>query len=280
MAAEPLRGGLRAAGDTPAPADADGQARPDLVAQPQPDGSASPRPALLGRPPWTLMYHSVDSGPQDPYLLTVSPERFAAQLAWLHRQGLRGVSMRELVRAYEQGATDGLVGLTFDDGYADFPRRVLPALREYDFTATLYVVAGRMGGHNAWDPDAPRKPLVTADQVRQLAATGVEIGSHGLSHRRMTGLGEEDLALETRRSRAVLESVVEGPVTGFCYPYGAVDDAAERSVAAAGYDHGVGIGHQPATSRWALPRCYVGERDGGLRLRAKRLRHALRGWSA
>jgi peptidoglycan/xylan/chitin deacetylase (PgdA/CDA1 family) len=225
------------------------------------------------------MYHSVDSGPQDPYLLTVSPQRFAAQLTWLHRQGLRGVSMRELVRAYEQRATAGLVGLTFDDGYADFPRQVLPLLSAHGFTATLYVVAGRMGGHNAWDADAPRKPLVTIDQVRQLAEAGVEIGSHGLSHRRMTGLGAEELAVETRRSREVLETVVGGPVTGFCYPYGAVDDAAERSVAAAGYDYGTGISHQPVTSRWALPRCYVGERDGGLRLHAKRARNALRGRS-
>ncbi len=280
MVAEPLRGGLQAAGGTPPPVDAEEPARPDVVAQPQPDGSASPRPALLGRPPWTLMYHSVDSGPQDPYLLTVSPQRFAAQLAWLHRNGLRGVSMRELVRAYEQRTTDGLVGLTFDDGYADFPRRVLPALRAHGFTATLYVVAGRMGGHNVWDADAPRKPLVTIEQVRQLADAGVEIGSHGLSHRRMTGLGEEELATEARRSREVLESVVQRPVTGFCYPYGAVDAAAERAVAAAGYDYGAGIRHQSTTSRWALPRCYVGERDGGLRLRAKRLRHALRGWSA
>lgn len=254
MVAEPLRGGLQTAGGT------------------------TPRPRLRGRPPWTLMYHSVDSGPQDPYLLTVSPARFLAQLAWLHRHGLRGVSMRDLVRAYEQRATRGLVGLTFDDGYADFPRQVLPVLRAYGFTATLYVVAGRMGGHNSWDADAPRKPLVTADQVRQLAGAGVEIGSHGLSHRRMTGLVEEDLATETRRSRDVLESVVQEPVTGFCYPYGAVDDAAERAVAAAGYEYGAGICHQSATSRWALPRCYVGERDGGLRLRAKRARHALRGW--
>ncbi|SEM11553.1 polysaccharide deacetylase family protein [Streptacidiphilus jiangxiensis] len=276
MVAEPLRGGVQAPGE------------PGVVAQPQPDGSASPRrpagpverPALEGRPPWALMYHSVDSGPQDPYLLTVSPQRFAAQLGWLRRRGLRGVSMRELVRAYEQQAADGLVGLTFDDGYADFPRQVLPLLRAHGFTATLYVVAGRMGGHNAWDADAPRKPLVTIDQVRQLADAGVEIGSHGLSHCRMTGLAADELTTETRRSREALESVVRGPVTGFCYPYGAVDEAAEQAVAAAGYDYGAGICHQSATSRWALPRCYVGERDGGLRLSAKRVRHALRGWSA
>ncbi|MEY9942384.1 polysaccharide deacetylase family protein [Streptacidiphilus sp. MAP5-3] len=232
---------------------------------------------FAGRPPWTLMYHSVDSDEQDPYLLTVSPERFARQMDWLHRRKLRGVAMSELLRAHAEGAAAGLVGLTFDDGYADFPREVVPVLRRHGFTATAYVVAGRMGGHNAWDADAPRKPLVTIAQVRAMASAGVEIGSHSLSHRRMKGLPAEELALETRRSKELLESVVEAPVAGFCYPYGLFDDAAIGAVREAGYGYGVGIGHHAGTSRWALPRCYVGQRDGGLRLRAKRVRHAVRG---
>jgi peptidoglycan/xylan/chitin deacetylase (PgdA/CDA1 family) len=236
--------------------------------------------AFPGRPPWTLMYHSVDSDEQDPYLLTVSPARFARQMEWLRHHGMRGVAMGELLRARAAGRSAGLVGLTFDDGYADFPREVVPVLRRHGFTATAYVVAGRMGGHNAWDADAPRKPLVTIAQVRAMAEAGMEIGSHSLSHRRMPGLPPEELALETRRSKELLESVVEGPVTGFCYPYGAVDDAAMDAVREAGYGYGVGICHASGASRWALPRCYVGERDGGLRLTAKRIRHVFRGWAS
>ncbi|MEZ0064797.1 peptidoglycan/xylan/chitin deacetylase (PgdA/CDA1 family) [Streptacidiphilus sp. MAP12-20] len=295
MGAEPLQGERSAPSELvrlkqqAAPAALDGAAGRDETASPDeaavPDeaaaqeGAQAPDRVFTGRPPWTLMYHSVDTVPEDPYLVTVTPERFVRQMEWLRRRRMRGVSMSELLLAQERGSASGLVGLTFDDGYADFPREVLPVLLRYGFNATAYIVAGRMGGHNAWDVDGPRRPLVTIAQVRQLASAGVEIGSHSLSHRRMAGLSGEDLALETRRSKELLEAVVDGPVTGFCFPYGASDEAAERAVGAAGYAYGVGICHQHTASRWALPRCYVGERDGGLRLRAKQIRHTLRGWT-
>jgi peptidoglycan/xylan/chitin deacetylase (PgdA/CDA1 family) len=230
------------------------------------------------RAPWTLMYHSVDEDCEDPYQLTVTPARFARQMAWLHRRGLRGVAVAELLAAHARGRAAGLVGLTFDDGYADLPRQVLPVLERFGFTATAYVVAGRLGSHNTWDADAPRKPLMSAEQVRAVAMRGLEIGSHGLNHRALTGLPPEQLALETGRSRELLEDLLEQPVTGFCYPYGALDPQAVAAVRDSGYQHAVAIDHGDLTGRWALPRCYVGERDGCLRLRAKRARHRARAW--
>ncbi|MET8703676.1 polysaccharide deacetylase family protein [Kitasatospora sp. NPDC004723] len=226
--------------------------------------------------PWILMYHSVAVEKEDPYQLTVSPERFAEQIAWLHRRGWRGVSVRELMRARAAGRADKLVGLTFDDGYADFARYAVPILQAYGFAATAYVVADLLGRANDWDTEGPRKTLLTVQEVTDLAAAGWEIGSHGLGHRALAGLPADVLAAQTRESRRVLEEVVGGPVTGFCYPYGAVDQAATQAVRDAGYDYACAIAHSPLTGRYALPRCYVGDRDGAWRLRAKRGRHRLR----
>ncbi|MBV2151362.1 polysaccharide deacetylase family protein [Kitasatospora sp. SUK 42] len=226
--------------------------------------------------PWILMYHSVAVEEEDPYQLTVSPDRFAEQIAWLHRRGRRGVSVRELIRARELGRDDGLVGLTFDDGYADFARYAVPILQAYGFTATAYVVADLLGQDNGWDAEGPRKKLLTVPEVTELAAAGWEIGSHGLGHQALPGLSAETLAAQTRESRRLLEEVVGGPVTGFCYPYGAVDLPAAQAVHDAGYDYACAIAHSPLTGRFALPRCYVGARDGAWRLRAKRGRHRLR----
>ncbi|MFB6889826.1 polysaccharide deacetylase family protein [Kitasatospora sp. NPDC056327] len=226
--------------------------------------------------PWILMYHSVAVEKEDPYQLTVSPERFAEQIAWLHRRGRRGVSVRELMRARAAGRADRLVGLTFDDGYADFARHAVPILQAYGFTATAYVVADLLGRANDWDTEGPRKTLLTVQEVTDLAAAGWEIGSHGLGHRALPGLPAEVLAAQTRESRRVLEEVIDGPVTGFCYPYGAVDLAATHAVRDAGYDYACAIGHSVLTGRYALPRCYVGDHDGAWRLRAKRGRHRLR----
>ena len=240
------------------------------------------RPATTGpgtgapTAPWILMYHSVALEKEDPYLLTVSPERFAEQMDWLHRRGRRGVSTRELMRARAEGRAERLVGLTFDDGYADFARHAVPVLQQYGFTATAYVVPDLLGRANEWDAQGPRKKLLTARQVAELAEAGWEIGSHGLGHRALPGLPADLLAVQTRESRRALEELVGGPVTGFCYPYGAVDLAATLAVRDAGYDYACAIAHSRLTGRYALPRCYVGDRDGGWRLRAKRGRHRLR----
>jgi peptidoglycan/xylan/chitin deacetylase (PgdA/CDA1 family) len=64
------------------------------------------------------MYHSVADCTDDPYRITVTPERLDGQLAWLRRRGLTGVSVTDLLTARARGESHGLVGLTFDDGYA------------------------------------------------------------------------------------------------------------------------------------------------------------------
>jgi peptidoglycan/xylan/chitin deacetylase (PgdA/CDA1 family) len=224
--------------------------------------------------PWILMYHSVAEYEHDPYLVTVRPARLDAQLAWLRRAGLAGVGVGELLAARRRGAARGLVGLTFDDGYTDFADTVVPLLRRHGFGATVYVVAGLFGGHNRWDPDGERKDLMTADEVAAVAGQGIEVGAHGLTHVPLTGAIERvDLVREVEESRRVLEDVVHGPVRGFCYPYGAHDDRSIAAVAAAGYDHACATGRPPDPGPLALPRTYVGDRDGAPRLAAKWTRH-------
>jgi peptidoglycan/xylan/chitin deacetylase (PgdA/CDA1 family) len=230
--------------------------------------------------PFVLMYHSVGQGvgaEEDPYQLTVTPERLDAQLRALRRQGLCGMSMRDLLAA--DGAAGRGVGLTFDDGYVDFVEEAVPVLRRHGATATVYVLAGRLGGDNSWDTDAPRKPLMTADQVRESAAAGMEIGSHGLMHRHLPRLDERELTAELVQSRSRLADVIGAPVDGLAYPYGDLGPREVAAARAAGYDNAVAVnvaGTGVAAGRHALPRSYAGQRDGGLRLLAKRARARLR----
>jgi len=223
--------------------------------------------------PVILMYHSVEPYTEDPYRITVRPERFERQLRWLRRHGLRGVSMRDLRAAPDPR---GLVGLTFDDGYADFVTRVLPALRRYGFTATVYVVGGAVGGHNAWDADGPRKPLMTADDVRRIADAGVEVGSHSLTHPRLPAVDDRALQDEIGASRVALADLVGGPVDGFCYPYGAAGRREVAMVALAGYGYACAVGARTHAGPHALPRTYIGDSDSAPRLYAKWIRHSLR----
>jgi peptidoglycan/xylan/chitin deacetylase (PgdA/CDA1 family) len=222
-----------------------------------------------------LMYHSVEPYSWDPYQVTVRPDRFDRQMRWLRRRGLRGTSMRELLLASREGRADGLVGLTFDDGYADFVTHVMPVLAGYGFTATVFVIAGALGGTNTWDEPGPRKTLMTADEVRQAAAAGIEIGSHSLTHRRLPDVDEPALVDEVRHSRTILSGLVGPDVSGFCYPYGGVGAREVDAVRAAGYAYGCAVSAPALASRYALPRTFVGDRDTSPRLFAKWARHAV-----
>jgi len=224
------------------------------------------------------MYHSVaDRGAGDPYLVTVEPERLAGQLRWLRRHGLTGVSMRELLTARARGRADRLVGLTFDDGYADFLAEAVPRLRDHGHTATVFVLAGRLGGTNSWDPEGPRKPLLTAEEVRAAHRAGMEIGSHGLLHRDLTTLDDAELHRELADSRGLLAEITGTPPVGFCHPFGAVDPRTLRATREAGYAYACAVDPGPLACLHALPRSYVGQADNAPRLHAKRLRHRLRG---
>lgn len=54
--------------------------------------------------------------------------------------------------------------------------------------------------------------------VRDIAAAGHEVASHGQDHRRVTGLSPEEFRASVRRSRAVLEDVSGRQVLGFRAP--------------------------------------------------------------
>lgn len=223
------------------------------------------------------MYHSVADPTEDPYDITVSPDRLDAQLTWLARRGLRGVSMDRLLEACRRGQGHGLVGLTFDDGYADFLDHAVPLLHRHACTATVFVLPGRLGGDNAWDPLGPRKPLLDADGIRGAAEQGMEVASHGLTHVDLTRADDRTLRREVADSRSAVADLTGRDVGGFCYPYGHADPRVLAAVRAAGYAYACAIAPGDLTGPLALPRIHVGQRDTALRLRLKQATGGPRG---
>lgn len=222
------------------------------------------------RLPLILMYHSVGTVSRDPNQLCVTPARFAAQMAWLARRGLRGVCAGTLMEARRAGNDANLVGLTFDDGYAAVIEHAVPVLRFLGFTATMFVLPGRLGGINDWDDGTPW-PLVSAAQVRELAGAGMEIGSHSATHPRLAGADKNVLDAEVAGSRAALADLTGQPVNGFAYPYGSVDRAVRDAIVQAGYGYACAVTPSGAPGRFALPRVYAGQADGPARMAVKRL---------
>lgn len=220
--------------------------------------------------PFILMYHGVARVAEDPNKLCVSPSRFAEQMAWLERRGLRGVGIGALVDAMRAGRHAGMVGITFDDGYVNVLDAALPELQRRGFGATAFIISGRLGGTNEWD-EGPAWPLMSAEQVGKLAAAGIEIGSHSASHVRLAGLGPDQLAAEVVASRPALAALTGTEIRGFAYPCGSMDAAARQAVRDAGYDYACAVEARVADiGLMALPRIYVGQQDSAARMAVKR----------
>jgi peptidoglycan/xylan/chitin deacetylase (PgdA/CDA1 family) len=173
-----------------------------------------------------LLYHHV--GPLRGgtfHNLTVSPERFEQHVRRLARLGYVGIRPADWIRWRREGThfPERPVLITFDDGYADLAEHALPLLRRYNFGAAVFVVTTQLGGTNTWDEargSAPHR-LLTADQIRNWAASGIEFGAHGRTHSELTTLPPDRLRDEVVGSGEELGNVLGSRVVSFAYPYGA-----------------------------------------------------------
>ncbi len=199
--------------------------------------------------PSVLMYHRVcDDAEWCPSEYIVSASVFRGQLRWLAEHGFYTPRLSDVLRAGGRAsrAPGRPVLLTFDDGYADNLVHALPALRAHGFTATVFPVLDLRRRVNDWDA-APelRAPLLSADGLRALDDAGIELGSHTMSHARLTGATNTALAEELVRSREVLASVAAHPLPVLAYPFGSVDPRVKRAARDAGYVAALAVNSGP-----------------------------------
>jgi peptidoglycan/xylan/chitin deacetylase (PgdA/CDA1 family) len=195
-------------------------------------GIGGPAPMLA-----VLAYHRLSPPPlprQAPW--STSPALMAAQVRAAIADGWQLVTPGEAAEFLEDAGRIPLRSLllTFDDGYADMSDRALPVLDDLGATAVAFIPSAKIGGWADWgdDPGPNPSPLLDADQVRTLAASGrVEFGAHGATHVALPGLAGEALAREVDGARDELESLGLPRPRFLAYPYGEHDIRVRRAVA-------------------------------------------------
>lgn len=117
------------------------------------------------------------------------------------------------------------VRLTVDDGNVSDFNYVLPALVRRNLKAAFFLCSERI--------DQPS--FLTKTQVRELRASGMQIGSHGAAHQSWRGLSVNQLDNEIIGSRRTLESICGASIDSAACPFGAYDRRVLRSLGQAGY---------------------------------------------
>jgi peptidoglycan/xylan/chitin deacetylase (PgdA/CDA1 family) len=203
-----------------------------------------------------LMYHLVvpwRKAGQALAGLVVPPETFDAQMRTLARAGWHSITAASLATYLGAGLRPPPRSfvITFDDGWSDGYRYAFPIMRRYRFVGTFYVVTGRIGHTNA----------LSVAQLRALAAAGMEVGDHTVSHADVPALSASRARSEIVRSALQIKNVMGAAPVTFAYPYGARNARDEHLVEQAGFGLAVTTVYacrESAADQFAIPRLRVG----------------------
>lgn len=172
--------------------------------------------------PVILTYHSISDGDSP---LKISPAFFAEQMEWLAaNDDIRVLSLSLFLDERQLVPVRETVILTFDDGYADFYTHAAPILLKHKLRATVFLPTAYVGRTNAW-PGQPawvkEEPLMSWEQIKELAAAGIDFGSHTVNHPDLTTLPPAEVERELAESKREIEQRAgQKVVEHFCYPYG------------------------------------------------------------
>lgn len=154
------------------------------------------------------MYHRVASGMVDPWRLCVTPEHFEEHLEVL-AQGHRPATLPDLVEARGRAPAQGMVAITFDDGYADNLHAAAPLLTRHAVPATFFLTSGMIGATREfwWDelerlllgPTAlPPRLEIPLTEERRTVVTGPAAGPLSDPQRSAAAVLPWEAAADTR----------------------------------------------------------------------------------
>jgi peptidoglycan/xylan/chitin deacetylase (PgdA/CDA1 family)/O-antigen ligase len=164
-----------------------------------------------------LLYHRVGVGRGE---IDLPVQVFERQLDTLAARD-RVLSLEAALRQ-----NGGGVVLTFDDGYGDFHRHVVPLLVRYRAPAVLYLATSLVEGVDS----RSNEDALTWSQLREAVSTGlVTVGAHTHNHKELAHASEAEAEEEMRRSKELIEDRLSLPCRHFAYPFAVGSAAADRA---------------------------------------------------
>jgi len=152
--------------------------------------------------------------------LCMPEDVFASQMKYLKDHHYRVISMEMLLEylQYKKAVPKRSVVITIDDGYKSVYTIAYPILKQYEFTASLFIYTDFVAGGSA----------LTWQQIREMKDAGFEVGSHSLSHADLAVKkpteNEKDYILritrEIVRSKEILDKKLDQDTTLFAFPFG------------------------------------------------------------
>jgi len=114
--------------------------------------------------------------------------------------------------------------------------------------------------------------LLSIEEIKALAARGIEFGSHGHAHEDLTQLPLSAVESDVGASKSVLEGALGIEVTSFSYPYGKENEKIRWAVREAGFQAACVMhpgDNDAAVDPFQLKRIMIKENDTFLNFKIK-----------
>jgi peptidoglycan/xylan/chitin deacetylase (PgdA/CDA1 family) len=180
-----------------------------------------------------LLFHAITSE-HCSHFSYYSTDKFRRFIESLDPENFATCTLSE---AFEATDAHRRLVITFDDGFLNFLTDAFPILEQYSVKSTIFSVAGYTGRFSEWDV-LPRQPHLSKEQLREISDRGHEIGSHTMSHAKLTFLSDVDLERELSNSKKELEDIIGKPVNSLSFPFGGWNERIWEKALAAGYTYG------------------------------------------
>lgn len=172
-----------------------------------------------------LMYHSVAYEKNNPVRIPL--QKFKEQMKYLKDNGYSTLSLDDLYRYFEDGisAPEKSVVLTFDDGYEDNYKEAYPVLKEYGFSASIFMITDNID----------KKGCLTSSELKELDENNISIESHTVTHSKLQELSYDKQLKELEHSKETLEKLLGKEIKYAAYPYGSHNKDTVKAAKDAGY---------------------------------------------
>lgn len=153
--------------------------------------------------------------------MRIAPDHFRRQMQSIKDARLPVISLTDFIkwRHGEKDIPDSSVMITMDDGYSSVYFDALPILKEFGYPFAIFLYKQYVNGGGR---------ALTTDMIKEILASGGEIGSHSVSHplniakpgNRTPEQYEEFLIKELSDSKQFLEDLFMRPVPTYAHPGG------------------------------------------------------------
>lgn len=203
-----------------------------------------------------LMYHRF--GEDDYPSTSIRIPQFEQHIATLTSGPYHVLPLGEVVAALAAGTPlpDRTVAITIDDAYRSALTEAFPRFQAAGLPFTIFVATdsvGRTAGSLGWD------------DLRAMAAAGVEIGAHSAAHLHMAGLDRGAMQADLARMTAAFLAELGHVPRHFAYPYGEYSEDLVAMIVDSGYAAAFGQHSGVAAAgagMFTLPRFALNERYG------------------